>query len=123
MKKEQKIIVEQFFERDPLWFKFEVVVCNTLKQYKKYIEGADKEFYNWEWQLNDKWGWYFIEHEWQWIIILRTNSLSTLSHELVHLVMHVFDNRAIPINIHNDEIFAYYYQYYFNIVREKIKFK
>lgn len=48
------------------------------------------------------------------------HSLGVLSHEVVHLVMHVFKNANIPVRIENDEVFAYMQEFYFTKALEKL---
>lgn len=44
-----------------------------------------------------------------------------LVHEVVHLVMHIFTDRGIPINCDNEEIFAYHVDYWTQVIMEEIK--
>lgn len=52
-------------------------------------------------------------------IWLRKKDLNTLSHELLHFVMYVFNDKNVPIRYENDETFAYYFEYWFNRVRKE----
>lgn len=53
----------------------------------------------------------------------KTNDLSTLVHELAHLVIPIFESRCIPITPANEETFAYYQQFLFNEITGFMKKK
>lgn len=53
------------------------------------------------------------------VIFLRKQDMSHLVHELVHFIFNTFDSAGVPTRIENDEIFAYYMEYWVNSVREE----
>lgn len=47
------------------------------------------------------------------VIWMPEYSAGVLAHELVHLVMATFDRAAVPISYDNEEVFAFYMEYWF----------
>lgn len=45
----------------------------------------------------------------------------TLVHEIVHLVMYVFDDLGIPISLENTESFAHYTEHWYREIQQLIK--
>jgi hypothetical protein len=58
-----------------------------------------------------------------WIPTLDSYTIGTLVHELHHYACQVFDNRRIPISIHNDESMAYYKSMTIRNIFEKTGFE
>lgn len=44
----------------------------------------------------------------------------TLQHELIHIVKQIFVDRMIPFTAENDEILAYYLEYWFKTIWRRI---
>ena len=55
------------------------------------------------------------------IWIKNKNKKSDLMHELIHFCFSTFKTRGIPITEEIDEVFAYYYQYMWNKISNKLK--
>ena len=47
-----------------------------------------------------------------YIIRIEEKDFYTLSHECIHLVRHILDDRGIPFSPQNDEVIAYYHNYW-----------
>ena len=73
---------------------------NLKEQQDDEVKGEFQRF-----SLNNK-GYY-------WVFVRggqsRSETINTLAHELVHLVMCRFDDCSVPISRKNDEVFAYFY--------------
>jgi hypothetical protein len=52
------------------------------------------------------------------LYVKKKRDIETLSHELIHLVFHIFDYAKIPINDENQEIFALYHDYWFRRIKK-----
>lgn len=48
-------------------------------------------------------------------------SQATLAHELIHFTLSVLKDKQIPISIDNTEIIAYYFEYFYNLIWDKLK--
>lgn len=55
------------------------------------------------------------------IIFLCRKNFSILSHELIHFIFRTFTEKGIPLRVENDEAFAYYLEFWINLVREEWK--
>lgn len=87
-----------------------------------YIWDKDKfEKYAWE-QDWDSLGMFYADGK-KCHIYLREINHQTLVHELIHFVMYVFDYCWVNISYKNDEVFAYYMDYYYGMIIEKLKKK
>jgi hypothetical protein len=54
-------------------------------------------------------------------IYLKNINHQILVHELVHFVFHIFDVCWIPTNVDSDEAFAYYMDYYYGMIIDRLK--
>lgn len=85
---------------DPLYF---ATVILTDKSGYEYLGGSTyKETIT---KGKEKYVEYFINVE--------KKNFYTLQHECVHLVKHIFVDRGIPFTAENDEVIAYYLEYWF----------
>lgn len=48
-------------------------------------------------------------------------NLSTLGHEITHLLFTMFERVGVPVSIQNQETFAYHWGWWFEEIRSKLK--
>lgn len=83
----------------------------------------DKEkFEKHAWEQDDSLGMFYASGKKCYLYLEEINH-QTLVHELIHFVMYVFDYCGIDISYKNDEPFAYYMDYYYGMIIEKLKKK
>lgn len=81
------------------WYKKKKIVSDQDPKLLGYVELVD-------YTKKDK----TIERS--YIIRIEENDFYTLSHECIHLVRHILDDRGIPFRPENDEVVAYYHTYW-----------
>lgn len=86
-----------------------------------YIWDKDK-FEKHAWEQDDSVGMFYAKHK-QCHLYLKELDHQTLVHELIHCVMYVFDYCWVTISYDNDEVFAYYFDYYYGMIIKKLKKK
>lgn len=52
----------------------------------------------------------------RFVVVLLSDDVPTLAHELLHLVRMIFDDRGVPFNSDNDEMIAYYLEFYYRYI-------
>ena len=52
------------------------------------------------------------------IYVKDQSDLGTIHHEVIHLIFRVLGSKGIPINIENEETFAYYSEYWFKKIKD-----
>ena len=102
----------------------EVILCSSDKEFDKVIKHINDKIpwiqLHFTSEMND---WFFYHHEWRWYIVFRTQDISVIAHELIHLIFYICDDRWIPTRIENDETFAYLMWYYMKEIVEWLKIK
>jgi hypothetical protein len=88
---------------------------------KKYLKIQQEINDNlWEIKVSDS-NWKCIMYEWDFLIIMKNFKDDRIfTHELIHIVFDLFNERWIPVNNDNQETFAYYYSYLFNNFKKLI---
>ena len=105
---------------DPIYGASLTLCVGDLKLFEKYLKKFD--FYN-QIELSKTGIGKHIFLEGYNIIWIKKFNLGTLFHEISHMVFSVFNSRGIPIDIQNDEVFAYYVQMTTNNILRKFKVK
>lgn len=107
----------EWFYCELYWVNYYIVIAKWDK-YLKIQQDINDNL--WEINISDS-NWKCIWFEWDFMIILRNKNELTFTHELIHLVFDLFDERWIPTNNDNQEVFAYYYSYLFTKFKTLIK--
>ena len=107
----------KWFYDELYWINIYVVELKWKKQQtlldniNKYVWKIDTEISRWKMLSID---WYYL------IVMENLEDINTLVHELIHVVFDLFADRDIPIELGNDEVFAYYYTYLYNSITKLI---
>jgi len=110
-------------ENEIFWFTTEVVLCANDKEFDSYSKKAHVKLSMEELPTSETHNWYYVNYKWQWIIVMRKLLLDTMTHELIHLVFRLLDDRWVPTRVENDEVFAYTVWYYVRKIVEWFKIK
>lgn len=122
-----------FIVREPVFLSScTILVGWTLEEVRKLIEANSLEKIDWEdmkgcngvcISANLKNG-SFAHLVWLRDFDMTTSSISTLSHELNHLVFEILNHKGVPLRYENQEVFTYLQQFYFadtlKILQKKI---